>query len=403
MTTTSLQSSRTAVWVSFIAFIGLGLQAGLIGLAWPSIQAEFDQPLEAVGILLFATTFGYLTSSFVSGAVASRLGYARLFVGGGILFSLGVFGFAFSPVWPLLALAGFVTGLGSGSIDGGFNGYSAVYFKARDVNWMHACFGVGITVAPLLMTAILVSLSWRVGYAITGVYLLVVLALLFWARGLFGRPPVQEQVAGAKHTGSILNTMKSPLVWLSVLLFFVYAGVESTPGQWTFQLFNETRGISVEAAGFWVSFYWFSFTIGRIAFGFVGNRWSPAVVLRWTMVGLIVGAAMYWLNPFGNVGGIVGLGIMGFAQAPMFPFLVLNTPLLLGKARASHSIGFQVAGAGMGFAVFPSMGGILAAQFGLEVVAPFVFGFAVLLLVLYELLNILAAPKARLRAAPSAD
>lgn len=403
MTTTSLQSSRTAVWVSFIAFIGLGLQAGLIGLAWPSIQAEFNQPLEAVGVLLFSTTFGYLTSSFVSGALAHRIGYARLFIGGCVLFALGAFGFAFAPAWPLLALAGVVSGLGTGSIDGGLNGYSAVYFNARVVNWMHASFGVGITIAPLMMTAILTSLSWRVGYAITGVFVLVVLGLLVWSRRVWGWPPEPAQAVGEKHTGSVLNTMKSPLVWLSVLLFLVYAGVESTPGQWTFQLFNETRGVSIEAAGFWVSFYWFSFTLGRIAFGFVGNRWTPTTVLRWTIVGLIAGAALYWLNPFDNLGGILGLGIMGFAQAPMFPFLVLNTPLLLGKARASHSIGFQVAGAGMGFAIFPSMAGILAAQWGLESVAPFVFAFAVVLLLLFELLNILAAPRPGLQAVPNPE
>lgn len=403
MATTSLQSSRTAVWVSFIAFIGLGLQAGLIGLSWPSIQVEFNQPLEAVGVLLFSTTFGYLTSSFVSGALAHRIGYARLFIGGSVLFAAGAFGFAFSPAWPLLALAGVISGLGSGSIDGGLNGYSAVYFNARVINWMHASFGVGITIAPLMMTAILTSLSWRVGYAATGVFLLIVLGLLLRSRNVWGWPPEPAQTAGEKHTGSVLNTMKSPLVWLSVLLFLIYAGVESTPGQWTYQLFSETRGVSTEAAGFWVSFYWFSFTLGRIAFGFAGNRWAPAVVLRWTIVGLIIGAALYWLSPFGNAGGVLGLGVMGFAQAPMFPFLVLNTPLLLGKARASHSIGFQVAGAGMGFAVFPSIAGILAAQYGIETVAPFVFAFAVVLLVLYELLNVLAAPGARIRAASNLD
>ncbi len=403
MTTTSLQSSRTAVWVSYAAFIGLGLQAGLIGVAWPSIQAEFNQPIEAVGVLLFATTLGYLTASFVSGALAHRVGYRRLYIGGAVLFAIGAFGFALAPVWPLLAVMGVVTGLGSGSIDGGLNAYSAVHFSARVVNWMHASFGIGITIAPLMMTAILASYSWRVGYAVTGVFLLVVLGLFLYSRGVWGWPPEQEQEVGDKHKHGALNTLKSPLVWMSILLFMVYAGVESTPGQWTYPLFTETRGMSDAAAGFWVSFYWFSFTIGRIAFGFVGNRWSPATVLRWGMVGLIFGAALYWLDPFDGVGGVIGLGIMGFAQAPMFPFLVLNTPVLMGKGRASHSIGFQVAGAGLGFAVFPSMAGILAAQFGLAIVAPFVFVFAVILLVLYEVLNALAAPQVRLRAASSAD
>lgn len=399
---TAAQSSRTAVWTSYAAFLGLGLQAGLLGLAWESIRTDLGLPLETVGVLLFASTAGYLTSSFVSGTLAHRLGYTRLYIGAAVIYVLGVAGYAIAPSLPLLALAAIIAGAGSGTIDGGLNAYSAAHFTGREVNWMHAAFGLGTTLSPLMLTALLATGSWRVGYAVVAAYLGLVLVLFIVTRSVWGWPPEHAPEPGGRSHGA-LDAIRSPLVWLSILIFFVYAGIEVSPGQWTFSLFTTSRGIDATSAGFWVSFYWGSFTVGRILFGLVSDRWAVPVVLRWSMVGLMAGALLYWLNPFQGVGGIIGLGIMGFAQAPMFPYLVLNTPLVVGKARASHSIGFQVAGAGLGVAVLPSLAGVLAAQIDTSIIAPYVFIGTVLLLLLYETLNALSGGRSRVVAAPSVE
>ena len=55
-------------------------------------------------------------------------------------------------------------------------------------------------------------------------------------------------------------------------MFFIYAGLEATPGQWVFTCFTQARGIAEETAGLWVSIYWGSFTIGRIFFGAIITR-----------------------------------------------------------------------------------------------------------------------------------
>jgi len=51
--------------IGYAAFIGLGLAATVLGVAWPFIRASFDLPLEAVGAVLVAFTLGHLTSSLV--------------------------------------------------------------------------------------------------------------------------------------------------------------------------------------------------------------------------------------------------------------------------------------------------------------------------------------------------
>ncbi|MBI3169324.1 MAG: MFS transporter, partial [Chloroflexi bacterium] len=62
------------ILLSFIAFISLGLPDGLLGVAWPSIRETFSLRLDALGMLLIASTSGYITSSFLSGKLIAKLG-----------------------------------------------------------------------------------------------------------------------------------------------------------------------------------------------------------------------------------------------------------------------------------------------------------------------------------------
>jgi len=183
----------------------------------------------------------------------------------------------------------------------------------------------------------------------------------------------------------MLQTLRSPLVLLSVLLFVLYTGTEVIPGQWGFSLFTQERGLSEEMAGFWVSAYWGSFTIGRLFFGAILPRLSPTMLQRGCIVGLLVGAIIFWANPTPAI-GVAGLMIMGFAQAPLFPLFVLNTPRILGAHRATYAIGFQLAGAGLGTALLPGLAGVLARSISLEVIAPFMVVTIVVMLVIAEVL-----------------
>ena len=70
------------------------------------------------------------------------------------------------------------------------------------------------------------------------------------------------------------ETLKQSGALLGIAIFFVYAGLEYSVGQWSYTLFVESRAIQPETAGIWVSIYWGTFTFGRIAAGFIGTRVS---------------------------------------------------------------------------------------------------------------------------------
>jgi hypothetical protein len=58
-------------------------------------------------------------------------------------------------------------GVGFGALDTALNAHAARHFGARDINWMHASYGLGATLGPLLVTALLsAGRSWRQTYGV---------------------------------------------------------------------------------------------------------------------------------------------------------------------------------------------------------------------------------------------
>lgn len=359
------QRNMTTIVAGFAAFIGIGLSAGLLGLAWSLLRVEFEQPLEAVGVLLAAGVGGNVAASFFSGSLIGRFGVARMLVAGAGCLAVGLLLVAFTPVYALIIVGLVIAGMGSGIIDGGLNSYFAEHHGARAMNWLHASFGIGTTISPLILTlAISLELSWRVGYLTVGLVSVGLAAIFLLTRRAWKLVAAQTGDADQPSAPrvSIGQTLRQPAVWVGIMLFLLYAGLEATPGQWVFPLFTDSRGIDAEQAGLWVSVYWGSFTVGRIFFGAVITRLETVMLMRACLIGATLGAVLLWWNPIAWI-GFIGLVLLGFAQAPMFPIFISETPKRVGAKFAPNAIGFQVAGAGVGIALMPALAGLLSSAF----------------------------------------
>jgi len=375
------------VGIAYSAFAILGLSGGLLGVAWPSIRGTFDLSLDAVGLLMLASTAGYLLSSFVSGSVGFRLGRGPHLVISSLLAGAGLLGYGLAPAWWIMVLSGFFQGLGGGAIDASTNTYFATNHSASLMNWLHASYGLGATLGPLALTALFsVGGSWRWGYAAVGVLqgafaICFVLTLRGWGLAGAGAGAAPDAPADRPGTG---ETLRLPAVWLGVALFLLFAGTEGAAGQWPYVLFTEGRSVAPSVAGAWVSIYWGSLTVGRILFGLVVDHLGIVPAVRACMLGAIVGAALMWWNVV-DLLGFLGMASIGFWLAPLFPLLLSDTPRRLGAAHASNAVGFQVAAASLGFAVLPGLAGVLAENWGLEVISPFLLFASVAMCLLHEL------------------
>jgi fucose permease len=185
-----------------------------------------------------------------------------------------------------------------------------------------------------------------------------------------------------------LDTLRLPSAWLGILMFLFFTGLEATGGQWPYTLFTEGRGIDATAAGLWVSAYWASLTIGRIVFGAIATRVKTTPLLRSAMLGCVLGAALIWIPtyiPYLDLPvSFLGLALLGFFMAPLFPLSISDTPRLVGSEHAANAIGFQISAASLGFATLPGLAGLLAERLGLEAIGPVLVAFAVAMVLLHE-------------------
>jgi fucose permease len=172
------------------------------------------------------------------------------------------------------------------------------------------------------------------------------------------------------------------VVWLNLLMFFLYTGAEISFGTWTYSLLTLSRNVPVEVAGLWAGSYWATFTIGRIMAGLLTRRFGMANLLKAGFLAALGGSVLLWWNPFPQA-SIIAVSIIGFAIAPIFPGLVSGTSARVGEHHAANTIGMQIAAAGFGGAVVPSLAGVLAQSISLEAIPVYLVGVFSVLIVLY--------------------
>jgi fucose permease len=370
--------------LSYLAFVGLGLPDGLLGVAWPSIRASFDLRLDSLGALLVATTVGYASSAFVSGRLLTRLGLGELLACSCLATSVSLFGYAWAPVWVVMVAFGLCAGLGAGAIDAGLNTYVATNHSARMLNLIHACYGLGTTAGPLIMTSVLMArLPWQRGYVIVAVAQLVLAACFAVTRSSWPAAAGSNRASAAKTRLS--DTLRLRSAWLAIAAFFFYVGIEAAAGTWTYTLLREGRGASLETAGTAVSLFWGGLMSGRVVFGIIRFPLSIHQVLRLSIGTSALACAAVALD-LGQTVTVLGLAVLGFACGPIFPSLVATTPLRLGGPHTANAVGFQVAAAALGQALLPTSFGIVADGFGISTLPFLMLGAALALLLVYELL-----------------
>ena len=350
------------------------------------MQPDFGVSLDSLGTLMSAAMLGGLLAAFLNGAMIGRFALALVLTAGMAFAGIGVLGYAVAPSWLALLLVAFVASIGKGTIDAGLNNFVSANYGTSQMNWLHACWGVGLTIAPAVVTVFVLDAGrdWRSGYALMGVVLLLLGGVIWrtasqWTSRGVGVRSERTRVDKAP----LSRSLRQPIVQISLVFFLLYGGIEIGTGQLANTLFVEGRGIPQATSSAWISAYWGSFTVGRMLMGLLAIRLGDRALLNLSFGLSVIGALLLFLNPHAAA-SFVGLLAIGFGLAAIFPILISQTAARVGAAHAANAIGFQVGCAGLGGALISGLAGVLAEHVSLESISLIIFIGALLSLLIYR-------------------
>ncbi|MCL2820387.1 MAG: MFS transporter [Oscillospiraceae bacterium] len=373
----------------YLAFIGLGLPDSLLGSAWPVMYVELETSFSYAGIITMIFAGGTIISSLLSDRVTRRLGAGLTTAIGVLALAMSMFGFSNSSAFWMLCLWAIPHGLAAGTIDAALNNYVALHFSSRYMSWLHSFWGVGAVISPYIMGYSLTnSLGWETGYFTVSMIQVGIAAMLFislplWRKHKGGIPPVEERGKAM----SLPQILRIRGVKLILPAFFAYCAAEASTMLWAVSYLVMQRGIPEEtAAGYGALFFW-GMMGGRFFGGFIADKVGDRNMIRSSVAIMITGIIMIMLPVGVNELSLIGLVVLGLGCATVYPSIIHSTPSNFGAENSRAIIGVQMAGAYTGSTFMPPLLGLIAEFTGIGLYPYFILGFALLLLLMTELLN----------------
>jgi fucose permease len=379
------------------SFVALGLPDGILGTAWPSMRATFGAPVGDLGLILLLTTAGSVLVTAFVGTLIQRLGVPALLAVAGSCAAVGTAGYGLAPGFGLVLGAAVLGGAAAGLMDGGLNTAIALSGRQRLLNLLHGAYGVGTAIGPLVVTAAILTGSWRPAYLALTVLDLVLAGswLRHRRRGAPPSAPAEPPPAIEPEPAARWSRRRYSTVLIAGMsVFFLYTGLEVGAGQWEASFCRGHLNLSASATGLATFGYWGALTAVRISLALVPRPVAPRTVVRSGSALAVVAAAVIWWQPGPVVVTVIAFAILGGALAGVFPALVTLTPVRIGERRAQHVIAWQVGAAAAGGAGLSALTGLLIATAGLAVLGPALTALAILV-VLAELILTRIAPVPR--------
>ncbi|GAA2355105.1 hypothetical protein SVIO_111120 [Streptomyces violaceusniger] len=116
------------VVLACLAYVSMALPDSVLGIVWPSMSADFHQPVGTLGLLLVFGIAAAVLSSTMTGRILTHMHVGQLLSGSTVLSALALLGYGLAPSFWAVVAATALLGLASGALDSGLNAYAASRF-----------------------------------------------------------------------------------------------------------------------------------------------------------------------------------------------------------------------------------------------------------------------------------
>ena len=369
--------------IIYISFVSLGLPDGLLGAGWPTMYPQFDVPVSYSGIIFLIICLGTVVSSLQSDRVIRRLGTGKMTACSVGMTAAALFGFSFSNAFWQLCVWAIPYGLGAGGVDAALNNYVAVHYKSRHMSWLHGMWGLGASIGPYIMSAVLTGGQvWNKGYLYVGIIQMTLAAGLLLTLPLWKKPVQEQSVTTAPL--KLPQIFAIPGAKEILIAFFCYCALEQTVCLWSASYLNLHLRIHPETAAAWSSLFYLGITSGRFISGFVTFKLNDTQMIRLGFAILALGVALVLL-PLGIGFTLAGLVLIGLGCAPIYPCIIHSTPEHFGIENSQAMVGVQMASAYLGNCVMPPLFGLIANHVDIGLLPVYLVVILAVMVSMYEI------------------
>lgn len=379
----ALALDGVATWVAAAVFMALivdGMDLQVLALSLPGISKELTLSSVSAGALSTWTLLGMGVGGVLAGWLADQIGRVRVVWWSVLIFSVFTALIALSQAYWQIALMRFISGFGIAALYSIGTLLAAEYVPTRIrttvLGMLQAGWSVGYVIAALLSTYILPMFGWRALFACAIVPGIVTLILLWRVTD----PP--SWTLAPRNVSSTFSAIWSDtavrrtfLLWIvtAIALQFGYYGANS----WLPSYLVKDLGVNVQNTGWYIAGTYTMMVLGKVVTGYLadimGRRviWIVACSLTAIYLPILIYAATpgnvaYLLLLFGFLYGApyavnstylsesFPAGVRGTAVGVSYNLGRIGStlsPLLIGVAASSHSIGLGIGSLGISYAI----------------------------------------------------
>ena len=373
--------------IIYLSFISLGLPDALLGAAWPNMYPEFQVPVSYAGVISMIIACGTIFSSLQSDRLTKAFGTGKVTAVSVGITALVLWGFSASHSFLMLCVWAIPYGLGAGSVDASLNNYVALHYASKHMSWLHCMWGVGATLGPYIMGAVLTGGAvWNTGYRIISLLQIALTAVL-----VFSLPKWKGQDSSSTESKegralSLREILTIPGAKAIMTCFFCYCAIEQTTMLWASSYLNLAKGVDSKTAASFAGMFCIGITIGRGINGFIAMKLKDRQMIRMGEAIILTGIAVMAL-PFGKTLSLIGFLLIGLGCAPIYPCVIHSTPEHFGAERSQAIIGVQMASAYVGTCLMPPLFGLLANHISIRILPIYLLIFLALMTYMYERLE----------------
>ena len=319
--------------VIYLIFISLGLPDSFISSCWPTISEYFKISRDFQGIFSLIVSFFTIASSFLTIKLTKYLkNYGVIAISIGLTIS-GLIIIGFSDNYYLLLLAAIPLGFGGGAIDSILNSYVSLHYKAIHLNFLHAFWGIGAFISPLIIGSFIVDPSGFKDAAFvlsiiqTTILIITLSTLVLWVKvdkiyNIDSRNTTNSE--NNKENIGFFNTFKLRGVIFACITFFSYIAIESLAYSWFTSLCVFGMNIDNDIASKYLSLFYIAISLGRVISGLLSIKIKDKNLIRIGEGILLIGIILLTFK-FNFVFMPIALFIIGLGCGPIYPSIVHST------------------------------------------------------------------------------